>query len=289
VITVGLDAWPSPGSSSLAWEALDAIILNAPPDEQRLTELLAFGITIAVRSEQMPDTAWPWRRIEAYWVLRMPLAGPRGAIGGEAAYLPSQSWSPGQPANVRRIVVLVAVLITLLLSSTLLTGPRWSMLTMIMVVALCGGGIEWWRRLQPPLRHTGADVFVFTRSELQADSWSYVTPAGRTEVSGQSLHPPMLVDRAHAERIGLRLHCRADGASVWRYTLQSQMRLAFMQRQLLCDVAPFEGSSTRQSPLLELVRRAYLDGQTQIVGEMWYKPEDAWPSVVLERRQITSP
>ena len=61
VITIDLDPTnPLPGPS-IAWDALDAVVVDSI-DPKRIGPLLATGMVIAVRTEAMPDQTWPWRR-----------------------------------------------------------------------------------------------------------------------------------------------------------------------------------------------------------------------------------
>ena len=82
---------------SVAWQSVDAVILDRNIDETPLKNIIDDGITIAIKSIDRPDQTWPWKKRGDYWILQPRPAGPVSALAGEAAYLPTQSWQPCRP------------------------------------------------------------------------------------------------------------------------------------------------------------------------------------------------
>ena len=133
ILTVPVDALPGP---SLAWESLDAIITDRPIDPAQLPELLARGIAVAIRATAQPDTTWPWKRADDFWVLRPWILGPDSAIGGEVAYLPVQSWRPTLPSSMVRNILITGVLVAVTLLFVLTLPSRASLALMIVLTLL---------------------------------------------------------------------------------------------------------------------------------------------------------
>jgi hypothetical protein len=122
---------------------VDAVVLDNLPDSFRVEDVLANGIAIAVRGHERPDPRWPWRHVNGYWVLDGSPLGSDSAIGGEIAYLPAESWRPGQPAALRRQIVLVGVVVALvLLLGALLVRGRAAILAGALVVFASALAIE---------------------------------------------------------------------------------------------------------------------------------------------------
>lgn len=278
IITVPLDrSVPLPGPV-IAWETLDAVILDSAPDN--VGELLAGGITVAVRSTQKPDERWPWQRLSEAWVVRADLAGPAGAVGGEAAYLPTQAWSPGRSDGLRRQIVLAGVLVLLLLMSVMLIRGNRAILVMIGIALLCGGSIEIWRRAQPAFAAAGGLIEIRSPGLVQYDQWVYVA-AGTSAVS-ESIHSlrPIVASISHASLIGLNVDCDKDGGVGWRFTLPPHARVAMVDRRVTPARAPPASQTPITSPLYELARQAYLSPGATILGQM---PDSDWPTVVIDR------
>jgi type II secretory pathway pseudopilin PulG len=283
-IPVRIDPTVLLSGPTIAWESLDAIVLENPIESKRTSELLAAGITIAIRLAAPPDSTWPWQRVGEYWVLRHEPAGPLGSIEGEAVYVPLQAWQPGQAAHLRRQVVLVAIAMSLAMISTLLIRrPRQSLIAMIIVALLCAAVVEVWRRQQPSVRSAEGSVVVAQNGLLQTDQWQFeVASASGSGIQSVAADRPVLVDELQADRLHLRARCDTQGNLSWQFELPSGSALALLSRRL--DRAePMEAttSTSRRSPLNDLARRVYLRSGLRIVGEISEDEADRWPGVLL--------
>jgi hypothetical protein len=162
---------PSLGPA-IAWDTLDAAVLDHMPDPQRVTALLAMGLSLAVRDPAAPRDAWPWRLEGNYWVLRREWAGPRGAVVPEA-YDPPQMWHPGRSAGVRRGAVGGAVVFALLATAASLLRPRWALAAVVGASVVAGVIALAWRRRLSPVVEVGGAVIVTDDTLAQRDDWIY--------------------------------------------------------------------------------------------------------------------
>src|SRR5437867_3467375 len=66
IVPVALDLGRPLLMPAAAYEALDAVLLDAPSaarvTESQLSVLLAGGVAVAVRSDEKPAGGWPWHR-----------------------------------------------------------------------------------------------------------------------------------------------------------------------------------------------------------------------------------
>ena len=286
IVPIRLDSSPPLDGRALAWEALDAAILDRVLDEPKLTQLLSAGVVVAVRTDRQPDTKWPWKRVGDCWVVQPDLVGPEGSVGGDVAYLPAAPWQPGQPAGLRRQVVLVAVVISLVLTSTLLIRSKWSLAAMALLTLACAGSIEAWRRGTPSLRTAEGEVVVQHAGLIQHDRWRYVAATSDSPTSNATWRP-ILLDPQHAQQLALKLNCATDGSITWQYRVPPDGRLALLSRRVEPATTLPAVSATHTSPLYELARQAYQRGDLQIEGETPERDgahEAAWPDVVLQNR-----
>jgi hypothetical protein len=230
-------------------------------------------------------------------VLRFEPRGPSGAIGGDVAYLPAEGWRPGQPASLRRRVVLVAVLVALCFLATLLVrSKKRSIVLMAVGVVAFTVAIEMWRRSRPSTRAAYGHIIVQnpTAALAQRDSWKYVAApqGGRSFEPVDGVTVPVLIDAQYAERVRLNLHCRNGGVMEWRYDLARNTRIAFRSRRIEPRSALPSLASTSRSPMIELARREYLRSGGVILGETGADHDDdtdTWPAVVVGNATPASP
>lgn len=277
VIKIRLDPTdPMPGSA-LAWEVLDAVVLEAPLDNRRLLEFVAGGTIIAVRSNQAPDPSWPWRKLGDHWVLDVPIRGPIGSIAGETAYLPAEGWRPGHEYTMRLQLILAAMAVLLLIMGSLLM-QRW-LPAMVVVTIICIGGIEFWRHEAEDMRQRGGPIVAVAERLQQRDRWRY-SMAPRGGSSQSTSYRPILIEAQHAASMGLVIYCRSDGANVWIYYHQPWEVIAAVDRSV-SPISTVPQTTTKvESPLRELARKSYLDQGMQILGEIPAE-RNAWAGVVV--------
>ncbi len=277
LIKVHLDpANPIPGPP-MAWETLDAIVLDSPIDPQHIVEYLDSGMAVIVRTTNVPDSTWPWKKIDNGWLLQIAPSGPTSALVGESGYVPAQNWAPGLDSDIRIQIVLAAIVAMLLLTAMTLLR-RWYYAMPAMCIA-CWAVIFYWRQNQPDLREVGGTITFSTATFQQRDRWRYVQ-SPHDSFGESALDRPMLVDSVFADEIQLSLYCRADGGNVWRYVLPHNTVLGLMDRVITPakELPPMIDSSV--SPLSDLARQIYLKPSTRLLGQTASAPNQ-WPGVVV--------
>ncbi len=235
VITIDLDPTnPLPGPS-IAWDALDAVVVDSI-DPKRIGPLLATGMAIAVRTEAMPDQTWPWRRVRDAWVVWPNPVNAQPSLLGDAAYVPTYSWSPGRTGAERQMIVVIAILSSCLMLAIAMWRWRWSVALLVLFVALFCCGFAWWRAGH-------SDVMSMTTSRTdhidgevtQIDRWTYQTAsvASPAEMPCDTITWPVFASPAHAALLNVVLEC--DGAGQPKrfvYQLPANARMAFVARSV---------------------------------------------------------
>jgi hypothetical protein len=298
IIPVALDPSTPIAGHAVAWEMLDAIILDATSairlDQAQLASLLACGVTVAVRSDTPPFPAWPWERLGDYLVLRYEPVGPTTGGFHEDVYLPVANWQAGWPWPFRRRVLLLAgVCCLLLLGLTLWRPPLTPLWAVLLVTVLLFGIGKWWNT-QLAIQQATGEVVVFNEGGItQTDDWTYQTAvaARETTLRWSDVSRPM-----GADDIWISLNCDVSGRPTEFFTrLPANRKLAF----LALPVGP-RGPRTPPvkpvtSPLAELVDRQYLQRGGQILGQLPGAPQGApaygyvdveqWNAIVVDRRK----
>jgi hypothetical protein len=264
VVPIRLDPARPLSGPMLAWEALDAVILEAPPRPAQLPELLSLGVAIVVRSDSRPNEQWPWEQLGNAWVLRPNLAGPIGSTGGESAYLAALGWRPTMSASLRRQIVLAGAICALLIMATLLVRTRRAIVLTLMVALLCCVAIEWWRRAQPATRSAQAQVMIARGPMTQVDAWQYVVAA--RETVERTTSRPIIIDPGHASRCELKLGREADGGLKWQFKLAPGNRMVLLNRRMRVGTETPVIPDAKVSPLYELARQSYLAPGEEIQG-----------------------
>ena len=103
---------PLPGPV-LAWQALDAVVLDRPPPDGAIQILLAGGTDVVVHSPTAPDQTWPWRRDGPWWILRAPWRF--AATPTDHAYDAVAAWQAGLQTSVRVSLLLQGVIVAILI------------------------------------------------------------------------------------------------------------------------------------------------------------------------------
>lgn len=288
-LIVRLDPSNPLAGPALAWQGLDAVVLERSLSVEQTSDLLACGVTVVARGAALPDRFWPWRRLdESHWMLRHALAGPELPLSGEVAYLPAESWQPTQP--LRWMIFVMAIVIALLmLGASLLPTRRLSIAGMLVVVLACCAMIEFWRRTLPQVRVASGAIAVASDAMVQVDHWDYLRPLDRRmhHYRASRITLPALLDASHAASAGLVLDCARDAESLgWRYRLEAGSTLAFVSRSIASGPGNDIGSTPAgRSPLQELARQAYVGSGRRITGERPWGTKDEfrdhWPAVLI--------
>ncbi|MDB5354561.1 MAG: hypothetical protein JWN24_1014 [Phycisphaerales bacterium] len=273
-----------------AWEALDGLVLDAAAagrvDESQLRGLLAAGTAVAIKSDRRPGGPWPWQKQGAYWVLRIPIAGPQSAFVPEGAYAPTQVWLRGWPASFRRHIILAAIVFTILATGITLWRSRWTALAIVTLCAISTGAVFAWRARQFVDLQVGGSVIVLNESTTQRDDWTYRAVLRSVEGSfawRSSARPIFGYPRQPADS-DMRLICAADGRPLeFRYQQQPRQSLAFLTRTVLPERATVTPTMPVSSPVRTLADSLYTGPGDRIVGQVIEEGENRWPAVVVEK------
>jgi hypothetical protein len=224
---------PLPGPA-IAWNSLDAIIVDSI-DQKQLPQLLAIGMTIAVRSDAKPDTTWPWQRLAGAWVLRPSLSPNHPGSMGESAYDPVDFWSPGgHSAQARELIVLLALLLSCLMLAITLWRSRWMLPALAIFVAIFCIGFQLWRSRQSEV-NTLIQTNRLIGEMMKLDRWSYQTAplASSTEMKFDDCTWPVFASTAHADSLHATLECDATGQPLKiKYDLPAKAKMAFLTRSI---------------------------------------------------------
>jgi hypothetical protein len=289
IVPVALDpALPLRGPRA-AWETLDAAVLDRDP---RSAALVAGGTAVVVRSEARPNAnVLPFRRAGDAWVMALDPVGPRGAIVPEA-YEPTYGWHPGRPAAVRRQVVLIGVLFSVLAVAATLWRSRLAVVAVIaLCLAACGALAYRSGRLSPVTAARGT-VLVRRGDVAQADRWDFYKSMAATTATHRPdpMARPVFASAQHFRRSGIRLTCRSDGQPMaFTFPLTRQTSMAFLTRGAAALSERRVDPAARASPLWPLVQDAYLRAGMRVAGEVVEAPPESpsgqtevWPGVVVD-------
>jgi hypothetical protein len=291
IVPVHLDPLdPLPGPA-LAWQTIDALILDGPwPgsfDVQKLPALLAGGTQIAVRSPERPDTLLPWESIDGGWVLRPLIAGPMGCDGNEDAYVPTVGWRPDLPGPVRVQIVLAALLFSLAAIGCMLLPRHFTVAGIVLATLFALVAVGVWQEKSPSVYRARGTVVVDLKPLPQTDRWEFITARqsahAECDCAGETW--PIFADTTQAQSQNLSLHWLGDGGR-FSFDLPPNGKLAFVSRILQPQAAASAPSTTTQTdaPMADLARALYLHGRqhmTEEPGSPWNVSDAApvWPTV----------
>jgi hypothetical protein len=291
IVTLHVDPLdPLPGAE-LAWQMLDALIVDGPwPgsfDVRKLPGLLAGGTEVAVHSPDRPDDGLPWESIDGGWVLRPGIAGPLGCDGSDAAYLPWSAWHPDLPAAVRVQIVLAGILFSVAVLACLLLPRRYSKAAIAAFTTCAVIAIGYWQSQTPKLFRARGDVVFEGQALGQTDRWQFLTSrqsvAGEIECSGESW--PVFADPSQGALLNMCLDWNGGGGR-FTFQLPSQGKLAFFSRTIrpLPLTPPASASGDEESPMAGIARALYLQNHEKAdveTGQKWNAddPAPTWPTV----------
>ena len=288
VVTVSLDLGRPLLSPAAAYEALDAVVLDAASaarvDESQLAVLLAGGATVAVRSGDKPGGDWPWKREGPYWVLRHDPLGPRGAVE-EDAYLPTYGWVRGWPDSVRRQAVLFAAVFVIVAVGLTLWRSRYAAAAIIAVSLLGAGGVVAWGAGRSPVLSAGGAVAVWDGEFTQRDEWDYRTALRPADVTfpARDLSRPVLANPGQLKATGVRLVCTPAGQpDHFAARLDADHALAVLARSLKPGKPGGTPAMPATTPMYLVGDKLYPGKVTGQVVEEAPAAGHAWETVLLD-------
>jgi hypothetical protein len=285
VIPVPLDLTQPLRGPLVAWETLDAAVIDALPKnypsnflpagsgtaEYPAECLAAGGSAIVLRSPALPmSDSLPWHRTGDAWVLFHDPLGPRGVIAPEA-YEPTYGWHPGRPPAVRRQVVLIAVLFTVLVVAATLWRSRFAVAAVAALCAAACGALAYRASHQSPVTAARGVILVRHGDALQSDEWEFYKSMAATtaEYRPAPMARPVFASAQHYQRAGLRLWCDPDGQPIlFTFPLTPQTAMAFLTRSAVAASDEHYDPTARGSPLWPLVREGYLRAGVHAAGEV---------------------
>ena len=290
VIAIQLDPALLAAAVPVLLEPLDLVVLDRLPDAIDATSLsyyLSSGVGFLVRQANRPDERWPWRNAAGGWLLRAAVRGPRGALVGEAAYLPAQSWDGGVPGATRRAVALAGALVGILSLGAALLPRRLAMGALLAVTVVSIAILAEWQNQLPAVRSIRGQVAVEHGETAQWDAWTYFASArgGRGSTDFQNAVGPALVDARQAGDVNLRLHWGGTWSQRrWTFDVPPGGRLAFLSRTYGggSGTQPVLARTALTSPMAPLARALYAGDGYEPVAEIAQRPD--WPIVVVVRQ-----
>ncbi|HEY7116619.1 MAG TPA: hypothetical protein VH475_08535 [Tepidisphaeraceae bacterium] len=274
VIGVALDPAQPIKGHACAWEMLDAIILDANSatrlDQEQIADLLACGVTVAVKTDHPPfAAAWPWRRVGEYSVLRFDPAGPDASGFVEQAYAPVAGWQAGWPWAFRRQVLLIAALCCVPLLGLALWRPPLTPLWGVLLSAILIFGVGKWWGVHTGVQQAAGEVIVIDHKSglTQTDDWTYQTcTANRTG----TLRWIGGVTRPIAnDDLFVTLNCDTTGRPAeFLADIPPNRKLAFVSRTVGPRAPRTTPARPITSPLAPLVNELYLNDHAQVLGQL---------------------
>lgn len=291
LLPIHLDiADPLPGPPA-AWEALDAVVLDAG-EMARITAaqrsaLLAAGVMLTVPGKTKPDEQWPWqlRRVSTvpFWVLSFTPRGPIDQPTYPEVYAPTYGWSPGWPPAVRTQVAAAAAVLFLAIMAISLLRNRWVIVGLIALSLSAAGAIAGWQKSFGTIDRAGGAVIVGSSNLIQHDEWMFERGRqdGEQIVSWDgSTHPIFGSDVAVAQS-RMKITVPAYGTARFEFYLDHGKTIALMRREVRPGSLP-KATNSNSSPMRELVKAAYLQSRDRITGEIPAAGE-SWPGVVINK------
>jgi hypothetical protein len=271
-----------------AWETLDGIVLDAAfmsrlTDSQR-SALLSGGVKLICPGDSPPDTRWPWRKVDAAWVLAWPPAGPIGQVIDPNAYAPTFAWTPGLSTALRAQVIGAGVLLMLLILALMLRPNR---ITFTASVALCvvsTAAIIGWRNSLGSVDRAGGDIVISSSGLLQRDAYVYhrATETASQTVQWTGWTHPLLASPSSLRDLDLRLLVSSDNGLSFSCRAIAGRTMAFVRREVQPGLLPALSPGI-DSPMIEAVKAAYLVPGDRIVGTI-SGGQQRWNTVVIERK-----
>jgi hypothetical protein len=277
LITVRVDpAFLNPGLA-LAWDALDALVLDqrartVPGDPD---DLVANGTIVAVQSAQPPPSDWMWEKRGEYWVIDLPIAGPNSTEIDPENYVPSYGLEPQEPLAVRQLVVLGATLFAVLvIGAALLLRPRTAVVSIVLLSFLAGGFAFLGHQHGGAREVYQAVIRIHSGQRVQVDNWGYMRSWRQTVNAPQRMNAhlyPMLLSEGQIASLQMELKCASNGTpSEMNVTLPPHNTIAWLRRAARGHVPEVELKTPAKTPFSPLLREKYLSPKLTYVGDERY-------------------
>ena len=289
IIPVALDLAEPLRAPYAAWETLDAAVLDRDP---RSAALPAGGTAVVVRTAARPKAnVLPFRPAGDAWVMSLDPLGPRDVIVPEA-YDPTYGWHPGRLAAVRRQVVLIGVLFSVLAVAATLWRSRFAVGAVVGLCVVACGAIAYRSTRIAPVATARGTVVVRRGDVVQADRWDFYKSMAATTATYRPdpMARPVFASVQHFRRSGLHLTCRSDGQPMaFTFPLAREASMVFLARRVAALSGDRVDPTGRTSPLWPLVQDAYLGGGVRAAGERVEVPPastsdqiEGWLDVVVD-------
>jgi hypothetical protein len=277
---------------AVAWQILNAVILSpaaaAQLSDYQLQSLLAGGTAIVVRSNDMPDSRWPWKREGAVYVLRHEISGP-SEIEDAEIYEPMSWRDPGWPASFRGWLLAGACVFCIAGLGISLWKSRFSVVALLVLMGAAGVAVVLVYFRHSPVQVERLCVAVRTPEMIQLDFWSWHTTVRQTNVEfpAPATTCPVFGSLSQLEQTQIWLICDADGRSNrFAFHLGPQQRLAMLTRTVrprmqLNSLAPPEPKWR------DFVQTNYLRPTDTIVGRTFIADPatgQAIAAILIDRR-----
>jgi hypothetical protein len=285
LIPIRLDsADPLPGPA-VAWETLDAVLLDSPlfqrlGDETRST-LLSGGVVLAARGDR-PDPRWPWRRQGSLWILAAKPVGPHDELVDDSVYAPTYAWMPGWPPRVRGQVVGIAALLLLVTVGLLQLGRNRATAGLaISILLLSAVAIFWWKASLGSVDRGGGDIVIAGNGLSQRDGWVYqrAKTTSTQIVRWTGWTHPLFASVNEMNRSEMRVSVSPGDQLEFIYQAIAGHTMAFVRREIQPGGMPAT-VATDGSPMEQAARAAYTARGMKVVGETT-APGGRWPGVVI--------
>lgn len=264
--TIGIrlsDNDPLPGPV-VAWEMLDAIILNAQEmallGTDRQGALLGAGVLLAVTDGAAPpDTVWPWKRQGPLWLLRHTPLGPGSALVNERVYTPANAWKPEWAPAMRAQVLGGGVLLGIAAVALTLWRSRATVLAIVLLSFVTCLAAVAWRGARGTVHIAGGDVVVNVDALVQRDTWVYerARANGVRRVRWDGLTRPVFASGTQLAEASLRLVVEDDGTLSFEYHARRGQTVAFMHRQVRPKAEAEQPARHATLPMNDLVNAMY--------------------------------
>jgi hypothetical protein len=265
---------PIPGPA-VAWETLDAIVVDAPLAEAKRAELVATGVLVIVRSQGTAD--------------QPRIVGPRAAAEDLAAFAPVQGWRAQWPAAFRRRIMLSAVIFAIVAMGVSLLRFKYSALALVGVCVLATVVLWMSWRNRPAVLVRWGGVLVRSGEMTQEDLWVYQATASgaQSSMSWSGVMHPYFESREDRLAMKTMLMCDGDGTpNSFSFHLRPGQKIGFLKRSF-SPVLPTP-TEPPSSPMELLVKRMYLRPGVKIAANAppWGLPgmrsDVAWPTLILK-------
>jgi len=259
---VHLDAADPLAGPTVAWQTLDAVVLDRAPTGDATQILLAGGTDIVVRADNVPDTVWPWRRDGAWWIL--DAAGRFAAVPSDSAYEAVAGWQPTLDVTIREQWVLVGVVVAILLMGLRLWKSKMAPYAALVLGA--GVAILLMTLQRQDQAETGGQVLI-DAPYMAEDDWTFVRGIHPSHDyiawNADEVLAPVLPEHGSVQ-VDLEITGLGDPQRIG-YRLGENQTLAFVAKSVDVGKMPMNLARNLDSPVRMIVYGSYPGGK--IIGQ----------------------